>query len=174
MKTREQIYSAEASLLVRDITTYRCIKRQQFLKFYPNKDDKIQILLKSLVRQGRVFYNSETDTYHSAPQTVVDREMLAALWVLSDFGDRVKYHSTDTFPTNIVFFAYGQIYEIICMPRDMTALILHALAMREKDEGGKKIFIVEDTEELGDIDFPDAIFCTVDEQTGKVRYFKKQ
>ncbi len=174
MKTREQIYSAEASLLVRDITTYRGIKRQQLLRFYPNKEDKIQILLKSLVRQGRAFYNPSSDTYHSTPQMTLDKEMLAALWVLSDFGDRAEYHSTDTFPTNIVFFADGQIYEIICMPRDMTALILHALGIREKDEGGKKIFIVESAEQMEDIDFADAVFCTVDEQTGKVRYFKKQ
>ena len=52
MKTREQIYGKEAAALLRDITTYRCIKHQQLLKLYPGKERQIDSLLAHLVRQG--------------------------------------------------------------------------------------------------------------------------
>ena len=105
MKTREQIYGKEAAALLRDITTYRCIKHQQLLKLYPGKERQIDSLLVHLVRQGRVFHNTDTDTYFDSPDMQTDPDMLSALWVLADFSGRTDYHSSDEFPVKLIFFA---------------------------------------------------------------------
>ena len=85
MKTREQIYGKEAAALLRDITTYRCIKHQQLLKLYPGKERQIDSLLAHLVRQGRVFHNTDTDTYFDSPDMQTDPDMLSAsgCWQIS-------------------------------------------------------------------------------------------
>ncbi len=174
MKTREQIYRQEAASLLRDITTYHCAKGDQLMRLYPLREKKIANLLRHLVRQGRIFYDARHDTYHDTPDMNTDSETITALWVLSDFGDKVEYHSTDTYPTKIIFFAMGDIYEIICVPRDKETLILHAASHRNDSEGGKRILIVEDIGQIERIDLPDAVFCTVDSNTGTVQYYKKE
>ena len=97
-----------------------------------------------------------------------------ALWVLADFGDKYEYHSTDAYPSKIVFFSDGDTYEIVFVPWDKEALILHAMRMRNDDDCGKKILIVEDVSQIDKIDLEDTIFCTVDMETGEVQYFKKE
>ena len=67
MKTREQIYGKEAAALLRDITTYHCMKPGQILKLYPGKERQVENLLTHLTRQGRIFYDTDTDTYFDNP-----------------------------------------------------------------------------------------------------------
>lgn len=172
MKTRAQIYDAEASTLFRDITLYHCVKSNQLKMLYPAKDSKIENLLQYFMKQGRIFYDSKTDTYYDNAEMKSDPEMLAALWVLSDFGDKVEYHSTDVFPVKIIFFADGEIYEIIYVARDKEAIIFHILSSRKNGINGKQILIVDDQKQIEDIDVPDVIFCTVD--NGCVQYYKKE
>lgn len=173
MKTREEIYRKEAASLLRDITTYHCAKKEQLKRLYPGREEKIEKLLAYLVNQGRVFYSEDKDIYYDLPNMEDDSEMIAALWVLADFGDKYEYHSTDTYPSKIVFFAEGDTYEIIFVPWDKETLILHALRMRNDDELGKKLFIVEDISQIEKIDIKSATFCTIDMETGKVQYYKK-
>ena len=127
MKTREQIYGKEAAALLRDITTYRCIKHQQLLKLYPGKERQIDSLLAHLVRQGRVFHNTDTDTYFDSPDMQTDPDMLSALWVLADFSGRTDYHSSDEFPVKLIFFAEGETCEVICLSPEKETLIEHAI-----------------------------------------------
>ena len=174
MKTREQLYRQEAASLLRDVTTYHCAKGEQLKRFYPGKEEKIEHLLNYLVKQGRIFYRSEKDTYYDLPDMETDLEMIAALWVLADFGDKYEYHSTDAYPSKIVFFADGETYEIVYVPRDKIGLILHAMGMRNDNDCGKKILIVEDSSQIDEIELEDAIFCTVDMITGEVQYYKKE
>ena len=174
MKTREQIYRQEAASLVRDITTYHCIKREQWKRLYSGKEDVIERLLDYLVKQGRIFYYEKKDTYFASAQGEFDHEMLAALWVLADFGDKCEFHSTDAFPSKIVFFADGETYEIVYVPWDKETLILHAMGMRGDDDCGKKILIVEEVSQIEKINLDDATFCTVDTDTGEVQYYKKE
>ena len=110
MKTREDLYRQEAASLLRDVTTYRCAKGEQLKRLYPGKEEKIERLLGYLVKQGRIFYRADKDVYYDRPDTETDLEMLSALWVLADFGDKYEYHSTDAYPSKIVFFADGEIY----------------------------------------------------------------
>ena len=174
MKTREQIYRQEAASLLRDISTYHCIMGKQWTRLYPGKEDKIERLLEYLVKQGRMFYYEYKDTYFLTRETEPDREMLSALWVLSDFGDKCEYHSTDAYPSKIVFFADGETYEIVYVPADKIGLIMHAMKARKDDDCGKKILIVEDASLIDEIELENAIFCTVDMETGEVEYYKKE
>ena len=173
MKTREQLYSKEAANLLRDITSYHCIRHDQLYRLYSHKGQAVlNNLLEYLVRQKRIFHNTKTDIYYDSPEFETDWEMLAALWVLADFADRAEYHSPDSFPTKIIFFADGETYEIICVPPDKETMVQHALA-QAVSEGGKRIFVVENTSQIGRLHIPDAIFCIVAD-TGEIQYFRQK
>ena len=94
--------------------------------------------------------------------------------MLADFADKAEYHSTDTYPTEIVFFANGETYEIIYMPIGGEAMVLHAIRMREDNMAGKLIFIVDDVDRIDEIDFEKTFFATVDAVSGANRYYKKE
>ena len=97
MKTREQLYGKEAASLLRDISNYHCIRHEQIYRLYPDKDKAVMDnLLFYLTKQGRIFYDQPADIFCDSPDLEVDREMLAALWVLADFADRAEYHSPMT------------------------------------------------------------------------------
>ena len=174
MKTREQIYSGEAASLLRDITTYHCVGAKQIARLYRGKENKVENLLRHLVKQGRIFYDAENDVYCDNREMQVDTEMLTALWVLADFGDKLEYHSADTFPTKIVFFADGEVYEIICLSADKEAVILYSLSTRKEGQNGKLILIVDDADAIENITLEDAVFCTVNPNDGTVQYYKKE
>jgi len=174
MKTREQIYGKEASGLLRDITTYHCLHRRQLLRLYPEKESKIMNLLQYLVRQGRVFYNEAADCYYDSAEYVTDHEMLAAVWVLVDFIEKVEYHSSDDMPVKVVFFADGEVFEVVCAAPDKAALISHALSGKE-EQTGKRLVIIESPEQIETLNILNtAAFCLVDMESGGVQYFKKE
>lgn len=56
MRNREQIYGQEAAGLLRNITVYHCMRRDQLLRLYPGKEGVIENLLRYLVKQQRIFY----------------------------------------------------------------------------------------------------------------------
>ena len=174
MKTREQSYGKEAAALLRDITTYHCMKRRQILKLYAGKERQVENLLSHLIRQGRIFYDSGMELYCDSPERKPDAEMLAALWVLADFGDRAEYHSSDEFPVKLIFFADGETYEIICITPDKEALIEQALSCSDETISGRRIVIVEDTAQIPRISLPHAVYCTVDKETGGILYYRKE
>lgn len=174
MKTREQIYGKEAAMLLRDITTYHCMKCGQILKLYAGKERQVENLLSHFVKQGRIFHDSSMNAYCDSPEVKTDAEMLSALWVLVDFGDRIEYHSSDEFPAKLIFFANGETYEVICIPPDKETLIEHALSHVEDENSGKRILIVEDAAQIPRINIPNAVFCTVDKEAGGVQYYRKE
>ena len=173
-KTREQLYRQEAESLLRDISTYRSIKREQWKRLYPGKEEKIERILGYLVSQGRIIYRGDKDTYYHNPGIEDDPEMMAALWVLADFGDKCEFHCTDAYPSKIVFFAEGETYEIVYVPIGREAMIVHALNMRHDDDCGKKILIVGDVTQIEKIELENTVFCTVDASSGTVQYYMKE
>lgn len=174
MKTRDQIYSKEAAGLLRDISSYHCIRREQVYRLYSNKGKAVlDNLLGYLTRQGRIFHDPQTDIFYDSPEFDTDREMLAALWVLADFADRVEYHSPDDFPTKIIIFADGEAYEIICITPGKEALVEHTLS-QSGEEDGQRILVVEDTGQIARLRIPYVTaFCTVAD-TGEIQYFKQE
>lgn len=117
MRNREQIYGQEAAGLLRNITVYHCMRRDQLLRLYPGKEGVIENLLRYLVKQQRIFYNTDRDCYGDVPDCREDRELTAALWVLLDFIEKVEYHSPDNMPAKLVFFADGEVYEVVYVAR---------------------------------------------------------
>lgn len=133
MKTRAEIYSKEAADMLRNITTYHYMRHDQFLWLYPGKEEKIDNLLSFFLRQGRIFRDEHSDLYHDGTEAHADNEMLAALWVLVDFIDRVDYHSSTDFPVKLIFIADGELYEVIYVETGGEALIEHAVAKQPDD-----------------------------------------
>jgi len=174
MKTREQVYSREASDILRNITTYHYIRHDQFLRMYPGKEGKIANLLSFFVKQGRIFKDKNLPIYHDGTQAAADYEMIAAIWVLTDFIDRADYHSATDFPLKLIFIADGELYEVIYVAPGREALVEHALAQRT-DDAEKRIVIVENSEQIPRLSIPDVTaYCTVDIDTGAVQYFKQE
>jgi len=174
LKTRDQIYGKEAVELLRDITTYHYLSKEQLLRLYPGKEDKIQNLLSFFVKQGRIFFDNSTRLYHDGTETSPDYEMLAAVWVLADFIDRTDYHSSTDFPAKLIFIADGELYEILYAVPVNNALLEHALSQKPHD-AEKRIVIVEASEQIAQLTIPDvAAYCTVDMKNGSVQYFKQE
>lgn len=174
MKTRAEIYGKEAADLLRNITTYHYIRHDQCLRLYPGKEDKISNLLSFFVKQGRIFWDKKLNMYHDGTEAAPDCEMLAAIWVLADFIDRVDYHSSAEFPVKVIFIADGELYEIIYVKPGNEALIEHALSKLPED-AEKRIVIVESAEQIPRFTLPEVTaFCTVDMDTGAVQYYKQE
>ncbi len=172
MKTREQIYGVEATELLRIITTYHSIRHDQLLKFFPEKEKKIENLLSYLTKQGRIFYEAKADLYHDGTHPESAFDMVSALWVLSDFVAQAEFHSSSDFPISLVFVADGELYEVIYIAAGKEALVEHALSQAEKD-AEKRIVILETTDQIEKLDLEGVTaYCTVDAQTGNVSYFK--
>ena len=172
MKTRADIYGKDVAEVVRIITTYHRIHKDQLLRLFPAKESKIENLLSILSKEGRIQYEPETEMYHDGTEESPGYAMRSALWVLADFIDKAEYHSAADFPSTLIFFAEGQLYEVIYVEPDKEALIEHALLMTEHD-AEKRIVIVDTAEQIGRLSIPDVTaFCTVDMQTGTVQYFK--
>lgn len=172
MKNREQIYGQEAAGLLRNITVYHCIRHDQLLRLYPGKEDVIENLLRYLVRQQRIFYNADRDCYGDVPDCREDEELTAALWVLLDFIEKVEYHSPDDLPVKLVFFANGEVYEIIYVSRDKETMLQHALS--KEDDTGRRLIIIEEEKQMRHLQIPHtAAYCMVD-KAGCVQYFRKE
>ena len=174
MKTREQIYRKEAAELLRDLTTYHHIYRNQILRLYPGKESKIENLLSYFTRQSRIFYDKDLDMYHDGTEAPPDMSMLASIWVLIDFIEKAEYHSAVDFPAALVFVSDGELYEVLHIPPDKEALMEHAIAQQGSD-AEKRIVIVEDIRQIERLSIPyTTAYCTVDVQTGAVQYFKQE
>ncbi len=175
MKTRQQIYGQEAASILRDVTMYRALKEEQLLRLYPGKQDKVRKLLGHLVRQGRISYDKDSGLYRAAADDTVpiDQGLLAAVWVLVDFIDRVEYHSACDFPGKVVFFADGEVYEIVYAAYGQEALISHALSNRQGDPP-QYIILVDKPEQIMGLDVPNTSgYCTVSAE-GAVQYYQKE
>lgn len=172
MKTRSEIYGVEATELLRTVTMYPGILEMQLFRFYPGKEEKVKNLLSHLKRQGRIM-QQESGGYvpYQAAFSTVDGSTVKAVWILLDFIDRAEFHSVCDFPVKIIFFADGELYEIIHVPAGQEILIAQAL-LRDKENPGRRIVLVDMPEQIPGIDFPGISgFCTVDSQ-GKTTYYQ--
>lgn len=175
MKTRQQIYGQEAASILRDVTMYRCLTAEQLLRLYPGKQDRVKKILSHLVRQGRIFYDGDRGLYRASddPGEPIDRGLLAAVWVLVDFIDRVDYHSACDFPCKIIFFADNEVYEVVHISYGQEALISRLLAGKS-EETAKYIVLVDKPEQIAHLQVSGASgYCTVSTD-GTVQYYQKE
>ncbi len=174
MRTRADIYGQEASGLLRLISLYPGLLEKQLLRFFPEKEGKIKLLLSHLKRQGRILKTEGGGHFlytEASPQG--DSSLIRAVWVLIDFLDRAEFHCISDFPVKLVFFAGGELYEIIHIPMGQEILINQAL-FRSKEQGSRRIVLVDSPEQIDRVEFPGISgFCTVTD-AGQVNYFKRR
>ena len=175
MKTRADLYGKEAAELLRIISMYPGLLEQQLCGFFPGKGEAVLTLLSHLKRQGRIRQEA-SDGYslqgNFAPET--DHELRKAVWVLLDFMDRVEFHSASEFPSKLVFFADGELYEIISVSTGNEVPITHVLQKQKAEDLGRRILLVENPEQISVLNIPCVSgYCTVDPD-GRVNYYKKQ
>lgn len=173
MKTREQIYGQEAASILRDITMYRALTEEQLLRLCPGKRDKVRNLLSYLTKQGRIWHID--GLYCAAPECAedVDKGLLASVWVLADFIDRVEFHSVGDFPAKLIFFADGEVYEVIHAASGKETLINHILSA-PAEEASSYLSLVDKPEQIPELDIPNARgYCTVSPE-GEVQYYQRE
>lgn len=173
MKTRADIYGIEAAELLRLISMYPGITDGQMLRFFPGKTEKIKNLLSHLTKQGRIFSTDTGNCFpagHESPTPAPG--LLQAVWVLLDFLDRAEYHSCGEFPSAILFFAAGELYEVIPVPLGQEALIAIIL-QHTRTEDSRRIVVVDEPAQIAELDFPNISgYCTAGED-GQVHYYQK-
>ena len=127
--------------------------------------------LSHLQKQGRIFQTDTGGYFPSGWAAKSDNSLIRAAWVLLDFNGQVEYHAPGDFPVKLIFFANGELYEIVYAASGQEALINHAL--RDDRSGGRRIILGDNPEVIRRIDCPGISgFCTVD-AAGQVHYFKK-
>lgn len=173
MKTREEIYEKEGAALLRILSTYHTLTYEQVIRTFNRKPETIQNLISNLVKQGRIFYDSETELLCDRPERAAapNHEVIAAYWVLLDFDKALVYHTSGEFPATIVFFSEDEEYEIIYVQPGKELLINHVLS--KSKASSNRFVIVSSLEQARQIQIPNVIaFCTV-RQDGKVSYYRK-
>ena len=159
--------------LLRDISMYKVLTEGQVLRLYPGKEDKVRNLLAFFVRQGRIWLVN--GCYCAAPDSMddMDRGLFAAVWVLADFIDRVEFHSVGDYLAKIIFFADGEVYEIIHAAQGKEVLLSHVLAV-PGEQPSRYLVLVDDPSQIPELNFPNVNgYCTVSRE-GEVQYFKKE
>ena len=175
MKTRAQIYGNEALSLLRNITMYKTLTYEQARRFYPGKEAVTTNLLNHLVNQGRIYRNEQYERYSASAEcdASIDSSLLASVWVLLDFIDKVEYHTADDFPVKISFFSDGELYEIIYVPYEQEVMMNHAFTIYDETDA-QRIIIVDCPEQIRSVDIPNATgFCSV-RTDGTVSYFMRE
>lgn len=170
MKTREQIYGQEAAGILRDVSMYRALTEMQLLKLYPHKESKIRNLLSYLQKQGRIVQRGEYYRIPADAEESIDHGLSKAVWVLTDFMEQVEYHSVSEYPAKIIFFADGEVYEIIYAEPGKEQLINQMLST-VKEVPPKYIVLIEQPEQIAEIHTPNTSgYCTVS-SGGEVQYY---
>ena len=103
----------------------------------------------------------------------MDRGLFAAVWVLADFEDEVEYHSVGDFPAKIIFFAGGEIYEIVHAAQGKEVLMSHVLS-DPGEQPSRYLVLVDDASQIAELQIPHASgYCTVSPE-GQVQYYQKE
>lgn len=173
MKARDQTYRQDAASLLRDISMYRALRKEQLLRLYPGKEQSVRMLLDYLVKQSRI-YNIGT-VYCADPSCAdsVDWGLLAAVWVLVDFIDRVEFHSIGEFPAKVIFIADGKVYEVVHIERGKETMMCQIMG-RRGDDTPLPLVLVDDPAQINGLELPNVCgYCTVSPD-GEVQYYQKE
>ena len=93
--------------------------------------------------------------------------------MLIDFIDQVDFHSASDFPTKIIFFVQGEVYEIVYVPYGKETLVSHILSGRS-EEPPNYIVLVDKPEQISLIEISHVSgYCTVTAD-GHVHYYQKE
>ena len=103
----------------------------------------------------------------------MDQSRNTALWVLIDFIGQVEYHATHEFPSQIIFIANDEVYDIVYAEKGREALISQLMdAPKWKD--ANFLVIVDEEARIPKLEKPSIIgYCTVSED-GTVTYYQEE
>lgn len=168
-------YEQETGCLLRFLSLYQCLTFGQAVKLLPEmKEENLSGLLTRLAHQGRICYSRETGRITMYPDTVINPDMLAAVWVLLYFLPQSSYHTAGTYPVLLTFFAKEKIYEILSVPPGKELLISHAMSSLPAMEHPHRLVIIWEERQIPNITFPCiTAFCRV-QPDGTVQYYKTQ
>ena len=103
----------------------------------------------------------------------MDKGLLAAIWVLADFIDRVEFPSAGEFPAKLIFFADGEVYEVIHAANGKETLINHILSA-PAEEASSYLILVDKPEQIPELEIPNVRgYCTVSPE-GEVQYYQRE
>ena len=169
--TRSEIYGQEAADLLRIAAMYPGLTIHQLRGFLPGKEKVVKNLLSHLEKQGRIFQDDGGRYFPSGRSPKADKGLIQSVWVLLDFIDQVEYHAPADFPVQLVFFAHGELYEVIYVAQGQEALVCHAL--QNNKSGSRRILMVDEPSQIPQIDCLGIVgFCTA-APSGRVQYFKR-
>lgn len=166
MITRRERYQ-DISELLNLVSMYPGMTEWQASGFFPGKEEKIPAMLEQLSRQKRIRENGAGGWIPWEGPEETDAALLKAVWVLLDFREDLEYHSASEYPVQIVFFAGGQVYEIITVQAGQEALMNRLFADREKEMGepARRILLVERPEQIELLHIQGtAGYCTVENE----------
>ena len=124
-------------------------------------------------KQHRIVY--EDGLYFPAPGRPdhIDFGLLAAVWVLVDFIDRVEYHSVGDFPAKLIFIADSEVYEVVHMEAGREALLSQVMG-RKEEKPSHYLVLVDSPEQINGLELPNVCgYCTV-APNGTVEYYQKE
>ena len=173
MKMRDSLYAKESVELIRTISLYKSLTREQVYRLFPGKQQTIKNLLTQLIKQKRLVYNPGTDRISAGEEydERPDCSMITAFWVLLDFMDKTEYHTASDFPVKISFFSQDEFYEIVYVPFGQEIMISHAMATKEEDPP-RRLVVVDNPDQISNISIRGTVaFCVVSTE-GKVNYYK--
>ena len=172
MKTRKDIYGNEATEILRCITLYHSIRLEQLKKLFPaTKSEVIEKLVFHLQNNRRILHNKDTNIIYDNDKCITQFEYIYCLWVVCDFIEKIDFHSSSDFPVHIVFFGGNELYEITYIPELKEAI--YERAFNTFKQSGKRIIVLENEDQISKLKLPNVTaYCTVDDETGIVKYFK--
>ena len=153
MKTRDQSYSQDAASLLRDISMYQVLRKEQLLRLYPGKEQNVRMLLAYLVNQNRIVVQKGLYFMATGRPDNIDWGLLAAVWVLVDFIDRVDFHAVGEFPAKVIFTADGEVYEVVYAERGKEVMLSQLMG---RQDGGPPhyLVLVEGAYQIHGLDLP--------------------
>ena len=149
------------------------MSKEQILGLYPGNRKDMERVLKYLVEQCRAWEIEGGYFISSGGKHERDPVLLSAVWVLIDFIEQVEFHSTGEYPAKIIFFAEGQVYEIIHAGIGREALVATVMSTHSQIPSNYLI-LVDRPEQIAELNISNTCgYCTVSAD-GKVQYYKKE
>ena len=173
MKARGPSFEQEAARLLRDISMYQVLRKEQLLRLYPGKEQTVRMLLAYLVNQNRIVLQKGLYYMATGRPDNIDFGLLDAVWVLVDFIDRVEFHCVGEFPAKVIFTADGEVYEVVYAERGKETM-LSQLMGRQEGEPPHYLVLVDRPEQIEELELPHTCgYCTV-APNGEVQYYQKE
>lgn len=108
----------EEKLILKWLSQYEALPKEQVIRLLNHKPRlTAEKIIRGLHKQNRISYLSGGYYIGSDPRAKPDQRMIQALWVLTQFGDKVNpmAHMPAAFPSQVFFIKDSVGYEILVL-----------------------------------------------------------